>query len=101
ALACCTGDSAHHISSSVVACFGAGVAVVGHPLRKACFLLAANREGGPGFCRGAPLSHIDRSGCWRKISEIFGRFGICLAGMLCTGAVGTAFLDQPQRILTV
>jgi hypothetical protein len=25
-----------------------------------------SRVGGAGFCRGAPLSHIDLSGCWRK-----------------------------------
>jgi hypothetical protein len=47
----------------------------------------------------APLSLIDLSGCWRKFSEIFGRFGICLARML-HGAVGGAFGDATNQELS-
>jgi hypothetical protein len=100
------------------ACFGAGVAVgrfspasrprvvsfaankkpaAGHPLRKACFLLAANREGGPGFCRGAPLSY--RSiGVLEKNFRNFWKIWNLSGWDALHGAVGTAFLDQPQRI---
>ena len=41
-------------------------------------MLFVGREsrGGAGFCRGAPLSHIDQSGCWRKICRNFGNLEI-------------------------
>ena len=46
-----------------------------HYQEKACLSLKRIDRGGAGFCRGAPLSHIDQSECWRKnFDRIFGKF---------------------------
>jgi hypothetical protein len=44
-------------------------------------LPAAGSASQVGFLLGPPRL-TEQSGCWRKTSEIFGRFGICLAWML-------------------
>jgi hypothetical protein len=60
--------------------------------------LGETSRGGAGFCREAPLSVIDQSGCSRKFSEI-GRFGTCLARMRprCSGR-GLLRCDKPGTL---
>ena len=45
---------------------GTAAFLASHGHQKACFAVNLKREGRAGFCWGAPLSHIDQSGCWRK-----------------------------------